>query len=262
MRTKLLTLFAVVPVLAACDNTAGPDSPGQVAVRFQAVGSGAASSLAPSAAAIPLGSASTDHVAGANAITLVGDNGTLVIEDLRVIVSEMELERAGVECAEDLDEEECEEFEGGPFLVDVLSSTPEEIVTALVPPGSYSEFEFEVENLDFDEDDSDSERQIKESILAELRDDYPLFPSKGSIVVHGTFDGEPFTVFFDAEIEVEREFSTPFRVPEDGVILVGIDPSAWFRVGSDVLDPRPFDGQTVEFEFEFESGVEVEHDDD
>lgn len=262
MRGKFLFLTAAVTLFSACDDVTGPEGSRQVAVRFQAVSSaGASGALAPSAAAIPLGEASADHLAGAGDITLVGTNGTLVIEDLRLIVSELELERAGVECADDLDEEECEEFEGGPFLIDLLSGSAQEIVTALVPAGSYTEFEFEVEGLSDDDDDDSSELQAKESILAALRADYPLFPSGGSMVVHGTFDGEPFTVYFDAEIEVEREFATPFRVPEDGEIVVGLDPSAWFQIGSQVMDPRPLDGQTIEFEFEFESGVDVEHDD-
>lgn len=261
MRGKFLLLTVVATLFTACDDATGPEASRQVGVRFQAVTSaGASGALAPSAAALPFGGASTDHLAGAGDITLVGTNGTLVIQDLRLIVSEMELERAGVECAEDVDEEECEELAGGPFLVDLLSSSAQEIVTALVPAGSYIEFEFEVENLGDDWDDDASERQAKAAILAALRSDYPLFPEVGSMVMHGTFDGEPFTVYFDAEIEVEREFATPFRVPEDGAIIVGLDPSAWFQTGSYVIDPRPFDGQTIEFDFEFESGVEVDHD--
>jgi hypothetical protein len=262
MSRKILMLGAFVSVLAACDSTTGPEGAREVAVRFQAASSSQpASAMSPSASTAQMPGTSFDHTAGTGAITLAGSNGTLVIEDLRVIVSEIELERTDGACLVEEDDDDCEEFEGGPFLVNLLDGSATEVVTAIVPAGTYTEFEFEVENLDLDGDDDSSEQQVKQSILADLRQTYPAFPSRGSMVMHGTFDGEPFTVYFDAEIEVEREFFTPFRVPEDGAILVELDPAAWFQAGSQVLDPRPYDGQTLEIELQFESGVEIDHDD-
>lgn len=255
---------AFASVLAACDGTTGPEGAREVAVRFQAASSSSQAAMAPSASRSPAGGASFDHVGTAGQITLTGSNGTLVIQDIRLIVEEIELERAEGGCLSEVDSDDCEEFEGGPFLVNLLDGSMVEVVTAIIPAGTYTEFEFEVENLDLDDDDDTSERQVKESILTELRQTYPLFPSRGSMVVHGTFNDQPFTVYFDAEIEVEREFLTPFRVPEDGAITVELDPAAWFKVGDQVIDLRQFDGQTLEFEleFEFESGIEVDHDDD
>lgn len=261
MSRKILMLGAFVSVLAACDSTTGPEGAREVAVRFQpAASSQSAASMSPSASKVP--GASFDHTAlVGDSIVLQGNNGTMVIHDLRLIVSEIELERSEGACITE-DDDGCEEFEGGPFLVSLLDGSVADVVTALIPAGTYSEFEFEVENLDLDGDEDSSERQVKEAILAELRQDYPGFPTRGSMVVHGTFEGEPFTVYFDAEIEVEREFLTPFRVPEDGAISVELDPAAWFLVGTQVFDPRPYEGQTLAFEFEFESGIEVDHDDD
>jgi hypothetical protein len=65
---------------------------------------------------------------------------------IRLIVSEIELERAEGACVGE-DDDDCEEFEGGPFLVNLLDGTGDEVVNAIIPAGSYTEFEFEVENL-------------------------------------------------------------------------------------------------------------------
>jgi hypothetical protein len=83
------------------------------------------------------------------------------------------------------------------------------------------------------------------------------------MVVRGTYMGQAFTVYFAAEIEVEKEFDTTFSVPGNESILVHLDPSAWFMVGGEPMDLFALDGQTVDFEAEFdvESGIEVEHDD-
>jgi hypothetical protein len=261
MSRKILMLGAFVSVLAACDSTTGPEGAREVAVRFQpAASSQPAASMSPSASKAP--GASFDHTALGESIVLEGSNGTMVIHDLRLIVSEIELERSEGACITEEDDDGCEEFEGGPFLVNLLDGSVADVVTALIPAGSYTEFEFEVENLDLDGDEDSSEQQVKETILAELRQDYPDFPTRGSMVVHGTFEGQPFTVYFDAEIEVEREFLTAFRVPEDGAISVELNPAAWFLVGTQLFDPRPYEGQTLQLEVEFESGIEVDHDDD
>lgn len=253
MRKKLLFPL-LLPLLWACDDSTGPEGARQVVVRFNAGASAGAT-----AAQLGSGGALFDHVPAARPITLTGSNGTLVIQDIRLIVSEIELERAGGECAGGR-EDDCEDFEGGPFLVNLLDGTAADVVSASIPPGSYTEFEFEVEALESDEDDNSRERQALQSIMSRLRQDYPAFPADASMVVHGTFNGQPFTVYFAAEIEVEEEFAVPFRVPEDGAILVNLDPASWFRSGNQVTNLLALNGRTVEFEAEFERGVRVEHD--
>jgi hypothetical protein len=250
MNKVLFTVTAaLMPLLLGCGDLIGPRDSGRVAVRFQAVtptGAPAVQSVNALTAA--------DHVPASGAITLVGTNGTLVIQDIRLIVAEIELERADRECY-GRDDDGCEKFEGGPFLVNLLDGRPDEVVNALIPAGLYTEFEFEVERLDIDDDDDIRERQAKQAVLNQIRQAYPAFPSKASMVVHGTFNGQPFTVYFDAEIEVEKEFARPFRVPEDGVITVNLNPAAWFQVGAQVMDLRALNGRTIEFEVEFKRGV-------
>lgn len=269
--TKSLLLAALPPLLWACSDSAGPGDGGRVTVLFRA---GAVVGAGPSLSAAK--GLSFNHVPSSGAITLTGTNGTLEIQDIRLIVSEIELERDDADCEVEQEDEEregenedegCEEFTGGPFLVNLLDGSAATVVTDNVPPGVYSEFEFEVENSDPDEDDDASERQDLQSILSRMRQAYPNFPANASMVVHGTFtptggSAQTFTVYFKAEIEVEREFNGEFRVPDDVAILVNLDPAAWFRQGSQVRNLAALNGQTVEFELEFERGVEVEIEDD
>ena len=258
MHRKALLLAALIPFLGACEDTTGPEGGERVAVRFNAVTStGATASQSPSSGA------SFDHVPATGAITLTGTNGTLVIQDIRLIVAEIELERAEGACL--TGGNGCEEFEGGPFLVNLLDGTAAEVVSAEIPAGTYTEFEFEVEDLDTDDDEDSAKRQRMQAILMQMRQAYPGFPGNASMVVHGTFTptggtAQKFTVYFDAEIEVEHEFATPFRVPEDGAILVNLQPATWFKSGTQVVNLAALNGRTVEFEAEFKSGIKVQKD--
>ena len=242
---------------AGCSDATGAGGD-RVGVRFNVV--------APAASLAAVEGPSFDHVPATGPVTVTGSNGTLLIQDIRLIVSELELNRVDAACVEDSDSDDCEEFEGGPFLVNLLDGTPNQVVNALIPPGTYSKFEFEVEDVEADEDDDSGERAAMQAILTQVRQAYPAFPGDASMVVHGTFTptggaAQVFTVYFDAEVEVEQEFATPFRVPEDGLINVNLDPAAWFRDGGQVLNLAALNGQLIEFHQDFEQGIEVEDDD-
>jgi hypothetical protein len=260
MSRKMLFAAALAPLVAACADSTGSGG-GNVTVRFNALaGSGAAAASQPA----PSG-ASFDHVPAAGALTITGTNGTLLIQDIELIVSKLELERSGVTCSGEDDNDACEEFEAGPFLVNLLDGGADEVVNAMIPAGTYSGFEFEVEDVESDEDDDSGERQAMQAILTQIRQAYPNYPSDASMVAHGTFTptggaAQSFTVYFDAEIEVEQSFATPFRVPEDGRITVNLLPEAWFRTGGQVLNLAALNGRLIEFHSEFEHGVEVDED--
>jgi hypothetical protein len=248
---KTLILTAVVPLFWACQDATGPENAGQVTVRFEAAA--AASPQAPAALAAPAAAAPIDLGNGA------------VIDEILLIISEIELEGEGGECLGGEDDD-CEEIEVGPFLVSLLDENGDEEINAVIPAGSYDELEFEVEDLEADDDDDGPKQAVMVDLLAELRTTYENFPSDASMVVHGTCDGQDpaeFTVYFSADIEVEKEFATPFEVPGDQSILVHLDPSAWFANGGQPMDLCSLDGQTLDLEgeFDFESGVEVEDDD-
>ena len=96
------------------------------------------------------------------------------------------------------------------------------------------------------------------------------------MVIVGTFTpsggvARPFTVFAEAEIEVEMEFDTPVEVTEAGAnqdLIVNVAPELWFaRAGGDVLNLSERDfaetGSLLEFELEIEDGfTSIEHEDE
>lgn len=254
VHNKTLIFAAVVPWFWACQDTTGPENAGQVTVQFEAVTtagmSAQAAAFASSASAVPPAGV---PIGGAE------------IDDIKLIISEIELEGSGGECLEGQDDD-CEEIEVGPFLVSLLDGMGESQVNASIRPGIYDELEFELEDLEADDDDDGSKQAVMGDLLTEMRTTYGYgeFPSNASMVVHGTCPTEgslttELTVYFSADIEVEKEFATPFEVPGDQSILVHLDPSAWFTG----MDLCALNGETVQIEgeFEFENGVQVEDDD-
>lgn len=260
---RIMTALALAGlVLGACDD--GPTTPadsGTVEVRF-----------------------STDASVNTGAtlasdLIVEGTNGTLEITSLHMIVGEFELEGADDACLDDdsneADLEDCEEFEGNPFLLDLpLDGQPTTEVVQAVTAGTYNELEFEVDDVDLDDGDGDDEELA--DVTAQVRALHADWPDEASMVVEGTFtptDGETraFRVFIEAEVEVEITLSPPLLVTDDGEVslTVVLDPMLWFtRSNGTVLDLSLFDytgngDDLLELEVEFEDGVtRVEVDND
>ncbi len=250
-------LVASVLVLGACDS-AGPSTEGSTVE----VGFGTSYSTSGTAAAGAAPKSSHDG------LDITGANGTLSVIDIHLIVSEVELEG----------DSDSAEFEAGPSLLPLPLDTNDVAPLAAnqIPPGRYNEFGFEVEDVDVEEDDDDEQslQELRESI----REEFPNWPEGASMVAVGTFtnsDGttSDFTTFFEAEIKVDREMSTPLEVTGDGLsrsLTVRLDPTRWFRnADGTVRDLSQSDyastEELVEFEAEFEDGVteiEVEGDED
>jgi hypothetical protein len=265
-----LTLLAATS-LAACGDSLGVDGPQNVSVSFRAVEAG-------SMAAAP---ASTGPVtsAPARAIILEGTNGTLVLEEIYMIVTEIELEHEDG-CDDDdgfngQTFDDCEDFESGPHFVSLpLDGTPIIVSTALVAAGVYDELEFEVEDLDDDDDDKGGRlADLRSQIIATV----PDWPQKASIYVTGTFqavgeeDAVAFRTFIEGEIEVELDLIPNLVIGNSGSanreLIVDMRPDLWFRDFQGwVLNLREWDydttGRLLELEIEIENGfIEVEIDD-
>jgi hypothetical protein len=265
--------FALAPVgaLAACSDGTGVGAH-NVALNFQ-VTSGAPAASAQ--AASPAGPAA---VAGPPMV-LVGSNGTLTIDEILLMVSEVELEAASGSClgTDDSNDESgdgCEEFDAGPRFLDLpLDGQPIEVMTELVPSGTYDELEFEIEDLEDDEDDS-VERAMVAAVRAQVLAAVPDWPDEASAMVSGSFaptggGAVDFRVFLKAEIEIEMQLS-PSLVVDGGAasreVTVDIEPAIWFAgAGGAVIDLSAYDfdltGQLLEFDVEFEDGftkIEVE----
>lgn len=261
--------------LAACgDDLIRPV--GTTSVVFRASTSGAAASATPADVAY-----SHDGDADASLFHVEGINGRLTLVSVHFLVSEFELERADatVDCDDDLDDEGdddgCEEFEAGPrFLELPLTGHTAVAVQQNVPAGLYDELEFEIEDLDADDDGDDDSSAILD-LMSEVREQFPEWPADGSLRIHGTFtpvDAEgdllpdqatDFTVYFEAEVEIEKEFASPVEITSDGgAFTVTVDPRIWFeRANGTVRDLSQFafdpgaGGPVPELEVEIESEV-------
>ena len=227
-------------------------------------------------------------VAGLSALTadssglvITGSNGTLTVTDIKLVVDRLELRSATVAtCADsarhDDDDDDCPGFRTNLFVADVPVGTG--VVTVAngqVPSGSYTALKFKVKDLEVDEDDDDDVGMGSriQTLLTQLRATYPDWPGRASMMVVGSFTptggtAQPFRVYFEAEIEVESALNPPVVVDSASAgIRVELRPDQWFkRTDGTVWNLAALDfvrtGQLVEFENEFEHGIEAHHDDD
>lgn len=261
-RSGLLFTIAALG-LTSCDGGLGPEDGAMVSIQFRA-GSFAVGSVNPAPASLASATSSS--------LSIPGSNGTLILDDVRFIVAEFELERADSDedCDDALDGDACEEFDAPPQFVQLeLDGSSPPVVTQAVDPDVYDELEFEVEDLDLDDEVEENGADLAalfQTILTEI----PDWPEEASLLVVGSFTptgGDPidFRVFFEAEIEIEIEFEPPLDLTADpeATVTVVVDPSLWFaQPDGTVLDLSQFQGQLVEFEAEFENGItEIEFDD-
>lgn len=253
--------------LVACGDTTGVGDPAAVSVHFQVVsGTEAASASGPALTTGP------SAVVGPP-LVLEGTNGTLTIDEIRLIVAEVELEGDDDACEAEGGDDDCAELEAPPRFLDLpLDGSPARAFTGIVPPNTYDQLEFEIEDLEDDEDDTEFAAEI-EALEQDILAEFPDWPEKATALVVGSFesaDGETsasFRVFVEAEIEVERDLVPPLVVTGDEVtpeLFVDLRPDIWFGSSDgSVLELQAWDwdstGQLLELEVEMEEGItEVE----
>ncbi|MDP2497284.1 MAG: hypothetical protein Q8W44_04740 [Candidatus Palauibacterales bacterium] len=263
--TALAAALALVG-LTACESSTGPDGSASVSIGFRAASGGSASAS--------VADAGVDGSSGSGvspAIEFSGSNGTLSIDEAHLVVTEFEVSRADVDCDDEGSAEECEEFETGPQFIGLpLEGGTTVTVSQQVPAGTYEEVDFEIDDLEADDDDDeDGEEQAQQELLQQIRSQFSEWPENASVRVAGTFtpasdNTEPrdFTAYFEAEIEVEKEFADPLVIEGDGddkSVTLTVDPAVWFELpDGTVADLSQLDygstGQVVEIEFELENG--------
>lgn len=272
MKTTLLARTAAALAIAAligCGDGTAPAGDSTVGIKFSVRGASALSSSPASFSVMGAGQAAD--------LSLTGSNGTLDISELRLIVEELELEPVEVgDCDDDGEQASggCDDFEQRYLFVNVaVDGTPVTVTAADVPPGQYDELELEIEDIEVDDDpDEQADAALIAALFDEVRAAFPEWPAKASMVVVGTFtptdeDAVDFTTYFEAEIEVEMELDPPLEIVEGSSVdlVVTLDPAAWFQLSDGtVWDLSAIQDQLVEFELDFEDGmdVEVENDDD
>ena len=239
--------IALAATLAACsDSPTGGGSDARLLLRFGVQGGQA------------LASGASFQTSGTDPLVLTGSNGTLRIDDIRLVVAEFELD--GDDDVNPCTGDDCEDFDAGPMFVDLpLTGGPAAVGSGDVPPGVYDEVEFEVEDLDDDEENA-AERQRIEALRGQILAQFPDWPRDASMLVVGSFTptggaARPFRVFIEAEIEIELDLSPPLTVGEGdtGSLDVTLDPAILFRNGNNVLDLSSAGGRT-EIEIELENG--------
>jgi len=266
-KTPIGLLLATVAFgLTGCDSSTAPaGDQARVSVAFAASGGGLAASRVGDETLRP-----TRNVA--RTLNLTGSNGTLTLDEVWMIVAEFELERENDDsCSESAGDDTCEKFEAPPRFISLpLDGGSQPSVSQDVPPGVYDELEFEIEDLEIDDDDDNEKAAAIQTLFATIRGQFPDWPAEASMLVNGSFTptggtATSFSVFFEAEIEIEIEFQPPLDLTagEIATATVVVDPSLWFSLADGtVMDLTQFEGQLVEFEAEIENGfVELEFDD-
>lgn len=243
---RMLLGLAVMGSLAACDDAVGPSASGTQTLSVSvALSSGAGPGPAPFAQGLQL----SDGV------------NTLEIQSAELVLREIEFERVETTgCDDDIsgDDDECEEFEVGPFLVSLpLDGGVATELTAQVDTGTYDEIEFEIHKP---EDQTATDLQFIQ--------DHPAF-ADASIRVTGTYNGLAFSYITDLNEDQEIELVDPLVVDEDTGpvnVTLTIDLSSWFRdAGGALIDPiTALEGQPNEqlVEDNIEASIEGFRDDD
>ena len=161
--------------------------------------------------------------------TLLDGQNTLVITSAEVVLREIELKRINANCDEAVNDDDCEEFELGPILLDLpLDGQVEQAMAISIEPGTYRELEFEIHKVTDDAED------------AAFRAAHPDMVGV-SIRVRGAYNGDPFSYTTDLNVEQEFDFSQPLVVTENTTsinvtVLLNLD--AWFRDSAGTLvDP-------------------------
>ncbi|HEU5304173.1 MAG TPA: hypothetical protein VFU40_05965 [Gemmatimonadales bacterium] len=213
---RVLTLAAIWLALGACGDSAGPSN--QAQVNFNVATQSA-----------PVVAAGTSLGVVGSPETFTDGTNTLVVTGVQVVLGEIELHRAGVtsDCLDGV-EDDCEELEIGPVLVDLPLGTPgaaRTFSTDLVP-GTYDRVDLEIHKPSGSSD-------------AAFLQAHPEFENV-SVRVTGTYNGEGFTYTGDLDIELEFNLVPELTVGEtattDLTLFVSLD--SWFRdQGGTLLHP-------------------------
>lgn len=215
---RILTAVGLAASVTACSDGAGPGDDSTVSLSF--------TTRAASAAAAP------GLFASVMADTLVEGSDTLIITKGEIVLRKIELKKQEYEdCNESMSDDDCEEFDAGPILVDLsLDGTVETEVTITPAAATYDELEFEFHKVSNDDPED-----------AQFRADYPHMVGK-SIRIEGTFNGTTFAYETDLDVEQEFDLIPPITVTDatpavNVTVLLNLD--RWFRDGSgNLVDPQ------------------------
>ena len=256
-----VSLAALALAAGACGDGVGPADPGTVSLSFQVTD--------PGASPVSEGPAGASARVAGPPMVIAGANGSLILDEIRIIINEVELKPADGSCDSSGPRgDDCPEFEAPPRFLDLpLDGQAIDAVSVQVPAGLYKELDFEIEDLEDDESDpveAAAVAAVRGQVLAAV----PDWPEEASVLVAGTFiptggAAVAFRVFLKAEIEIEMDLQPNLVVADDGTssrqLTVDIAPHLWFlQASGEVLELPLYDWdstqQLLEFDVELEDG--------
>lgn len=227
---RLLVATTSSLALAACSDSTAPSGASRVSLSFASAAS----------AGTTAGSSSS------NASVIVVGTDTLRLSRVRLVLDEIELYQSGVagcgggsvQISAQLDvaasrssssssDDDCGELETGPFLVDLgVDGSLTAPIDVSIPAGSYSKLELKLRPV-----------SASSSSDAGFRAAHPELAG-ASVIVDGTFRGQPFTYRTSLEAEHELYFQPPLVVSGGTRVTVSIDVGRWFRTSAGaIIDP-------------------------
>jgi hypothetical protein len=229
MKVKLGLLAAsILAAVTACTT----DSTGRVSLALSSI-----RPAGPSPSATVFGGIASPSVVTAGDSTVISmGNDTIIVRSAKLVLREVELKRVEAqECDNVEGNDDCDEFETGPFLVALpLGTTATETVVSIdAAPGMYDELEFQIHKPEDDSSDDDA-------FLAAN----PTFAGI-SIRVTGTYSqaGSRSDFTYESDLNAEQEIllSPPLTVSEGqpANVTLRIDISSWFlnAAGDALVNP-------------------------
>ncbi len=215
-RSHVALLFSIVTLViaSACADSTGPEDGTMLMLSLVTP----APPAAPAPGLLPV-------------VTQSDGSNTLEFTRVALVMREIELELASGDGCDDMGDidDDCEEFEAGPLLLELpLDGSVSHVVSIEIPPGTYDEIEFDIHKAELPEDQ-------------EFLDQFPEFEGV-SIRVEGTWNGEAFVFLQDLDEEQEIELNTPLVIGEGSDannLTLEMDIGTWFlNEGGTLIDPR------------------------
>jgi hypothetical protein len=222
MKKSISSLIGMALLVTACGDTTGLGSGS----------SGVALSFSTRAVGGPGGAPGAFFSSAASADTFALDGDELIVSKVEVVLREIELKKISTDVCDSLTvgDDDCEEFEVGPVLLDLpLNGEVARLIEIQVDSGTYDEIEFDIHKVSNDDPEDAAFRQAYPHMIGQ------------SIRVEGTFNGDAFVYETDLDEEQEYDLVPPLMIDSLSAatnVTVRIDISTWFVDGNGALiDP-------------------------
>ena len=214
---RALWFTPIALLLGACSDM-GPSHPVSLSVTTKS-----ASTTAPQGAPRVSG----DIVVGTGA-------NSLTISKVQIVLADIELSPGG-SCSTTDENDDCEELEAAPALVDLpVDGSTLVILDGAVPPGTYSAFDAKLDAVS-----ANDEEQGASAFLTAHPDFAGISVQVTGVFTDANNQTHSFTFTSEADAEIEAAFQTPVTVGAGtSNLTINVDVASWFKDASGgVIDP-------------------------